>query len=91
MSGLGIQPTESIYKDFQAPHTGKELSSLLGFFSYYRIFLPSYSGLTEKINRLRNKRQLGPDEWTPEIDANFQGLKAASFVNVPFLGATLEE
>ena len=50
---------------------------MLGFFGYYREFIPEYTRLTEKMNSLRNKRQLGPDEWTEELESNFQTLKAA--------------
>ena len=66
VSGRGIQPTDKYVeniKNFQAPQTGKELASLLGFFGYYREFIPEYTRLTEKMNSLCNKRQLGPDEW----------------------------
>ena len=62
---------ESI-KNFQAPRTGKELANLLWFFGYYREFIPEYTRLTEKMNSLRNKRQLKTEEWTQEIESNFQ-------------------
>ena len=78
VSGRGIQPTDKYVeniKNFQAPRTGKELASLLGFFGYYREFIPEYARLTEKMNSLRNKRHLGPDDWTKELESNFQTLK----------------
>ena len=58
VSGWGIQPTDKYVeyiKNFQAPQTVKELSSHLGFFGYYREFIPEYSMLPEKMNSLRNK------------------------------------
>ena len=75
VSGQSIQPTDKYVeniKNFQAPRTGKELASLLGFFGYYLEFIPEYARLTEKINSLRNKRHLGPDEWTEELKSNFR-------------------
>ena len=80
VSGRDIQPTDKYVeniRNFQAPGTGKELVSLLKFFGYYCEFIPEYARLTEKMNSLRNKRHLGPDEWTEELESNFQALKNA--------------
>ena len=74
VSGRGIHPTDKYVeniRNFQAPRTGKELASVLGFFGYYPEFIPEYARLTQKMNSLCNKRHLGPDEWTEELESNF--------------------
>ena len=79
MSGDGITPTEAYIhtiRDVQAPKTGKEVASLLGFLEYYREFIIAFARLAEDMNSLRNKRQLTAEDWAPEIDACFQKLKS---------------
>ena len=74
VSGRDIQPMDKYVeniRNFQAPRTGKELASVLGFFGYYPEFIPEYARLTQKMNSLRNKRHLGPDELTEELESNF--------------------
>ena len=61
VSGDGIKLTERYIctiRDMQAPNTGKEVTSLLGFLGYYREFIPAFARLTEAMNSLRNKQQL---------------------------------
>ena len=61
VSGNGIMLTEAYIRtirDMQAPKTGKEVTSLLGFLGYYREFILTFARLTEDMNSLRNKRQL---------------------------------
>ena len=48
----------------------------LGFFGYYQEFITQNSGLTEKINSLRNEQQLVSEEGTDDIESNFKALKA---------------
>ena len=70
-SGDGMKPTEAhiqTIRDKQPPKTGKEVASLQGFLGYNGDFIPSFSRLTEVMNGLRNKQQLGPEDWTSEID-----------------------
>ena len=79
VSGDGITPTDRYIRairDMQAPKTGKEVASLLGFLGYYREFIPAFARLTEEMNSLRNKRQLTDADWTPEINANFRKLRS---------------
>ena len=56
------------------PTTPKELSSALGFFSFYAPFIPRFAHLTAELNSHKRKRKL---EWTPELDKDFEELKAA--------------
>ena len=56
------------------PTTPKELSSALGFFSFYAPFIPRFAHLTAELNSHKRKRKL---EWTPELDRDFEDLKAA--------------
>jgi len=77
VSGAGIKPTKTHTKTIQAlqsPTTGKQVASTLGFLQYYREFIPEFSRLTEKMNGLRNKREITPEDWTPEIEADFRKM-----------------
>ena len=89
MSGDGITQTDRYIptiRDMQAPKTGKEVSSLLGFLGYYREFIPAFARLTEGMNCLRNKCQLTADDLTPQIDkiekfVSGAGWSCATFPN----------
>ena len=77
VSGAGIKPTKTHIKTIQAlqtPTTGKQVASTLGFLQYYREFIPEFSRLTEKMNGLRNKRDITSEDWTPEIEADFRKM-----------------
>ena len=50
------------------------MASALGFLQYYREFIPEFSRLTAKMNRLRNKKALTEEDWTPEIEADFRAI-----------------
>jgi len=45
---------------------------MLGFFQYYRSFIPEFSTLTHEMNGLRRKQKL---EWTETMEENFRILK----------------
>ena len=49
-----------------------DLNSVLGFFGYYRMFIPEYPTLTCEMNAQKKMKNL---EWTPEMDKQFQQLK----------------
>ena len=64
VSGSGIRPTDhhiQTIKNLQAPKTRKQ-------------FIPEFFRLTAQMNRLRNKRELTEEDWTPEIDTNILSL-----------------
>ena len=77
MSRSGIRPTETHIESIralQSPRTGKQVASALGFLQYYREFIPKLSQLTSRMNRLRNKKELTEEDWTPEIEADFRSI-----------------
>ena len=39
-------------KDWPLAKTGKEVATFLGFAGYYRIFIPQYSALMNRLNRI---------------------------------------
>ena len=55
-----------------SPKTVTELNSALGFFSYYRSYLPDFSSLTAAMSKEKKKKTL---EWTQEMEDNFKELK----------------
>ena len=54
------------------PKNGKELRSLLGFMSYYRSFIPTYSQLTAELNSQRLQKTV---KWTPTMEKCLEQLK----------------
>ena len=60
--------------DWPTPTTGKELAICLGFFSYYRSFLPDYSKLTAEMNTQKFSQTV---IWSDKMLKNFQALKDA--------------
>ena len=55
------------------PKTVKQLNSLLGFFSYYRAFIPEFSKLTTEMNSQRRSKVL---KWTPLMTEKLEKLKS---------------
>lgn len=41
--------------NLKKPETKKEVKQLLGFFCYYRVFLPSFAGLVKPLSDLTKK------------------------------------
>ena len=60
--------------DWPAPKTVKEMNSMLGFFSYYRSFIPAFSEYTYEMNAEKKKKKL---EWTETMAKNLEKLKEA--------------
>ena len=48
---------------------------MLGFFGYYRESLPQYSELTADMNNLKSRRKWTGEEWTPQMQSDFETLK----------------
>ena len=40
-------------KDWPRPKNSKEVSTFLGFAGYYYTFIPQYSALTNRLNRIK--------------------------------------
>ena len=78
--GIGMVPeyVERI-KNWPPPSTVAELNSVLGFYGYYRTFIPEYADLTCEMNAQKKATKL---EWTPGMDEQFQQLKD-KFQNAP--------
>ena len=60
--------------DWPTPRNVKELNSFLGFSSYYRSFLPTYSFLTNEMNNMKKAERF---EWTSVMEEKFQKIKKA--------------
>jgi hypothetical protein len=69
--------------NWPAPTTGKDLASCLGFFSYYRSFLPDYSKLTSDMNTQKYNPIV---VWSDKMVKDFQTLKDA-FAKAPIRAA----
>lgn len=59
--------------EWPVPTNIKELNTLLGFFSYYRAFIPGFAELTAAMCSQRREKTLN---WTPEMTVNLDKLKA---------------
>ena len=70
-------------QDWPVPTSVKELNTLLGFFSYYRNFIPDFATLTASMCKQRREKVLN---WTPEMSENLDLLKA-EFKKAPIRAA----
>ena len=61
-------------KDWPVPWTGKEAATFLGFAGYYRTFIPQYSALTNRLNKIKKGEKF---MWNEEIEQDFMELKKA--------------
>ena len=59
-------------RNWPVPKSVKELNTLLGFFNYYRQFIPNFAQYLEKANAQRRSLKL---VWTDEMTRNFEKLK----------------
>ena len=64
-------------KDRPVPKSGKEVATFLGFAGYYRTFIPQYSALTNRLNRIKKAEKF---LWNEEIEQDFMELKKAFMV-----------
>ena len=77
ISGKGVGMTQKFRTkalEWPEPKTPKELSTALGFFSYYASFIPQFAALTANLNAHKNGKSL---DWTPELARDFATLKRA--------------
>ena len=51
------------------------MATALGFFGYYRDFLPKFAELTAEMNEVKTKKHWQPDTWTEELQGKFQQVK----------------
>ena len=54
--------------------SGKEVAKFLGFAGYYCTFIPQYSALTNRLNRIKKAEKF---LWNKEIEQDFIELKKA--------------
>ena len=59
-------------REWPAPKNHKQLSTLLGFLSYYRNFIPRFAELTAKMHAIKKTEKF---TWTEEMEQNFKILK----------------
>ena len=64
------------------PTNIKQLNCLLGFMTYYRHYIPSFSSLTAPMMEQKRKKKL---EWTEEMSTNLKLLKE-KFLSAPVRG-----
>ena len=78
VNAQGVAPTTKHLATIAAiepPTSGKQIASLVGFLQYYSSFLPRFAKLTAPLNALRNKKRLGPGDWTPDCQQALDELK----------------
>ena len=77
ISENGVLPDKTktkVIEEFPTPQTLKQLKSFLGSMSYYRRFIPGFSGLASPLHKLLKKD--ARYEWTSEQERAFRGLKS---------------
>ena len=76
ISENGVLPDKTktkVIEEFPTPQTVKQLRSFLGLMSYYRCFIPGFSGLASPLHKLVKKD--ARYEWTNEQEHAFRDLK----------------
>ena len=63
---------------FRAPTSTKEVQSDLGFFNYFRKFIPNYAQLTAPLERIKNEADI-QKVWTTECEDVYSKLKQILF------------
>ncbi len=59
-------------RDWPNPKSVADLTSMLGFFGYYRSFITTFAARTADMNSQQRAKKL---EWTPEMKVELQALK----------------
>ena len=88
--GISCSPDKiDCIKRIATPTDPKKLRSYLGFFSYYRKFVPKYSDIARPLYKLAvaDKKEF---KWTPEADKAFCELQSR-LVNSPILTLPTEQ
>lgn len=67
--------------EWPTPTTVKELGTMLGFFSYYRNYVPDFATLTAEMNAQKKSKAL---VWTEKMQENLEELKRR-FKGAPIL------
>ena len=78
VTGDGLTLTDKFITDIREwaqPSGPKELATALGFFGYYREFLPQFSRLTADMNGMKAKRKWEVGDWDSKLANQFQELK----------------
>merc|ERR1711895_15649 len=79
----GVKPMDDrlhVIRNVQIPKNAKELRSVLGFFSYYRAFVPDFAHLTAGMSAMTSQSRF---DWQPEHTAAFEKLKERFFNTQP--------
>ena len=79
----GVKPMDDrlhVIRNMQIPKNAKELRSVLGFFSYYRAFVPDFAHLTAGMSAMTSQSRF---DWQPEHTAAFEKLKERFFTAQP--------
>ena len=73
-NGVLLDKTKiKVIQEFSHPQTVKELKRFVGLMSYYRRFIPGFSGLASPLHKLLKKD--ARYEWTNKKEHAFKGLK----------------
>ena len=62
-------------KKITKPMSGKKVSAILGFFNFFRDFIPNYVRVAAPLEELRRKKVIIEKDWKPECQKAFQDLK----------------
>jgi len=74
--GVSTDPEKiSVVKNWPTPKTVKQLKSYLGFCSYYRKYVPSFSDIARPLNKLCEKSTKQLVDWSQECQESFEKLK----------------
>jgi dUTPase len=73
--GIGMIPSyvQKIV-NWPRPQTGREMMTVLGFFSYYRSYVSNFASYTREMNAQRLEKRI---TWTAQMAAKFDALKQA--------------
>jgi hypothetical protein len=69
------------FSKLRSPTTGKQLQALLGFASYLRDYIPSYSSIAAPLEAIKNTKVL-TEIWTNEHEKSLQLLKDVLYSSV---------
>ena len=62
-------------KDMQFPETKKQVRRLIGFFSYFRDYIPGFAEIAQPLTELTGKRVPNRVPWSEKENLAFEKLK----------------
>ena len=62
-------------KDMQCPETKKQVRRLIGFFSYFRDYIPGFAEIAQPLTELTGKRVPNRVPWGEKENLAFEKIK----------------